>query len=239
MGKHSWLQSRKKAKFSPKSLIFALSAVLFAPALEGVPAEDSPNLSSQWHAPMHSQFWGEILRETERPKPSVQYDYELNTPVAFATRRQILNPACLTAAPRALQPQQPRPFPSCTLIRFCFFPPQGCLELWGGMGWVQRGTQLLHPSAGTSLRFPCPAGLGGTLCPLSSTSPGQFRFSSAPATSFFLSLPPFVRLKKINNNKKICRKQQISFIFLSSQHSSFPHLSAVLLSLPPVVPLED
>lgn len=74
-----------------------------------------------------------------------------------------------------------------------------CLETPGAAGWDGMGPQGSpssstppQPSAGISLRFPCLAGLVGALCPSASTSLGELCFSSAPATSFFLSLPPFV-----------------------------------------------
>lgn len=128
-------------------------------------------------------------------KPLVQYGYVLNTSVVFATRKLILNAACPKAAPGS--PQHPRPSPSSTLIRFCSFPPPvlsgdswSCRVGWNG---YPGEPQLLHPTTALGWDIPqVPTSSRARGSSSASTSPRELCFSSATATSFFLSLPPSV-----------------------------------------------
>lgn len=82
------------------------------------------------------------------------------------------------------------PLPEC-----CYLGTPAAL---GGDG-CPGGFQLLHHTTALGWdipQAPTPSWAHGSSCPMACTSPGKFSSASAPATSFFLSLPPFIILKK-------------------------------------------
>lgn len=198
-----------------------------------------PSWSSWWHAPTRSWFQVEILWQREKPKTTgaiwLRAEHLGGICHKKANPKRCLSQGCprFSAASQTLTQQH--------LNQVLLLPPPRAvwrlLELQGGMEWVPRGAPASPSHHSPRLGHPS----GSHIQPGSRELLGQhfptgvmFLLSNSNFLLPFTST--FCHIKK-TLKKYFFRKWQTSFIFPSSQHSSFPHLSAALLLLPLFAPL--